>query len=85
MTDAARRRGAFALVMVASICAVLLVLSALSGAVVGQGGTLAVPSGALRVGTLVLSAAGLLGLARMYGGVRRASGCGQGGCVQDGC
>lgn len=76
----AARRGALALVMLASIGAVLLLLTVASGALVGEGGTLNVPSGVLGAGTLVLSGAGLAGLARLYGGVRRASPCGRDGC-----
>ncbi len=79
-TRSAPRRGALTLVTLASVGAVLLLLSVASAALVGEGGTLNVPSWVLGAGTLVLSGAGLAGLARMYGSVRRASTCGRGGC-----
>jgi len=78
--QSAPRRGALTLVTLASVGAVLLLLTAASAALVSEGGTLNVPSGVLGAGTLVLSGVGLAGLARMYGSVRRASTCGRDGC-----
>jgi len=75
-----RRRGSLALISLAAVGATMLALFALSGATVSADGQLIEPFGALVLGTVALTGAGLFGLARMFGSVRRSSTCGRGGC-----
>jgi len=77
---APRRRGSLAVMSLAAVGATLLALFALSGATVAADGQLIEPFGALALGTVALTGAGLFGLARMFGSVRRSSTCGRGGC-----
>ena len=78
--DAGRRRGGLTLATLGATGAVLLLLSALSGATVSADGTLVEPFGLLVIGTVALTGAGLVGLALMFRSVRRRSTCGRGGC-----
>jgi hypothetical protein len=80
LPSAPRRRGALTLRTIGPVGAVLVALHALSGAIVTSDGRLVGPFGALALGTVLLTVAGLTALARMFGGVRRSSTCGRGGC-----
>ena len=79
-TPGSRRRGALAVGTLAALGAVLLALFGLSGATVAADGTLVEPFGLLALGTLALTASGLVGLGLLFRSVRRASTCGRGGC-----
>jgi hypothetical protein len=59
---------------------VLLLLTAVSHATVAEDGRLIEPFGAIALGTLALTGAGLVGLGLLFGEVRRRSTCGRGGC-----
>jgi len=79
-SGSSRKRGALTLTTLAAVGAVLLLLAAVSGATVATDGRLIEPFGVLAVGTIALTGAGLIGLARMFSSVRRSSTCGRGGC-----
>lgn len=79
-SPATRRRGALTVGTLAALGAVLLTLFGLSGATVAADGTLVEPFGLLALGTIALTAAGLVGLGLLFRSVRRASTCGRGGC-----
>lgn len=75
-----RRRGLLALAMLAGTGAVLLLLSIASGSTVAADGTLVESFGALALGTLALTGAGLAGLGLLFRDVRRNSTCGRDSC-----
>lgn len=77
---ASRPRGRFAATLLGAMGSVLVALYALSSVTVTADGRIVEPFGALALGMLVLTGAGLFGLARMFGSVRRSSTCGRGGC-----
>jgi hypothetical protein len=74
------RRGRLALASLGAVGGVLLVLFAASDVTVAADGTLNEPFWALALGTLALTAAGVLGLTLTFRAVRRGSTCGRGGC-----
>ena len=80
VSDSGRRRGGLTLATLAATGAVLLLLFGLSGATVAADGTLMEPFWLLALGTIALTAAGIVGLGLMFRGVRRHSTCGRGGC-----
>lgn len=75
-----RRRGALTAVTTAATGAVLLALFALADVTVAPDGTLQEPFWALALGTLALTAAGVIGLVLTFSAVRRRSTCGRDGC-----
>lgn len=74
------RVGRLTLATLGAAGAVLLGLFAVSEATVAADGTLSEPFGLLALGTLALTAAGLVGLGLLFRSVRRRSTCGRGGC-----
>ena len=74
------RRGLLLAVTAAATGAVLLTLFALADVSVAPDGTLQEPFWALALGTLALTAAGVVALVLAFGAVRRRSTCGRGGC-----
>ena len=75
-----RRRAAPALAILVGTGLVLMGLFAASEAAVAADGTLTEPFWALALGTLALTAAGILGLRWLFLGIRRRGACGWGGC-----
>jgi hypothetical protein len=74
------RRGTLAIASLGAVGAVLLGLSALSGATVAADGTLIEPFAAIALATLALTIAGVVGLTLAFREVRRRSTCGRDGC-----
>jgi membrane protein implicated in regulation of membrane protease activity len=74
------RWGRLTLATLAAVGGVLLMLFAISNVTIAADGTLSEPFWALALGTLVLTAAGVLGLTLTFRAVRRSSTCGRGGC-----
>ena len=78
--DRRTRLGLLTVVTGAAAGAVLLTLFALADVSVAADGTLQEPFWALALGTLALTAAGVVGLVVAFGAVRRRSTCGREGC-----
>ena len=74
------RAGTLTLMTLGAAGAVLVGLFAMSEATVAADGTLTEPFWALALGTLALTAAGLVGLGLLFRSVRRRSTCERGGC-----
>jgi len=74
------RRGRLTLATSAAVGLVLVLLAAASGAIVADDGTLVEPFGALALGSVLLTGAGLAALVRMFRSVRSGSSCGRGAC-----
>lgn len=77
---APRARGTLAAAVLGAVGAVLVALYAFSSVTVAADGRLIEPFGALALGMLALTGAGIFGLARMFSSMRRARTCGRGGC-----
>lgn len=75
-----RRRTALTPAVLGGTGLVLLALFAATEATVAPDGTLTEPFAALALGTLALTATGLLALAWLFRGVRRRGACGRGSC-----
>jgi len=75
-----RRRGLLAASMIAGVGAVLLLLFVASGSTVAADGTIVESFGALALGMLALTGAGVVGLSLLFRDVRRNSTCGRDGC-----